>query len=1078
MRLAAYGTISTLVASGVVLQAFHQRANFYSACVHLAQSNACLMILTNFGFFMTLMFGKMIQKIFYGPLRPTEVEHLYEKAWYAITETCLAMTIFRDEFHSGFIAMFTILLFVKCFHWLANDRVDFMEQTPPARPYLFHARLASSLFLLFTIDFLLCRHCVLTLMDLPKPNMLVMFAFEFAILLVNCSSTIGKYLIGITERIITARKTRQLRERRRRQLQRRVDRGDISEEEMRDTLLEEEETGDVIGAWESKSSWGFNLDIATDLLKLTIYLLFFGIVLMFYGLPLHIVRDVYMTVRSFIGRVRDFISYRKATQHMNSRYPDATREEIAREAVCIICREDMVAWSDTPGAPDPQAAPVPADEDSEIIDERLRPKKLPCGHVLHLSCLKGWMERQQRCPTCRRPVLDGPANGQAAANQRGGQANQQWAAPGGGAPEGNAGGANQPPAQGAPQGQAQAPGGDNAPNNIQPQPAAAPAAAQPGLGFNMLMPGGGLVGALARNLAERQRQGLPPVVVPDQVQVPANTQGIPTLQPHQNDITTQLTQNTAQVVQIAIQEVVNQQQIWNQRMVDQMRLMTDEMISIRNSLGVPVPPPTRTTGQASTSTSAPTSSTAGTPSRTTAGLSAGQSTPASTSQGPRAATSPGLANPAAAPVGTSTGTSTGIGSGISVDSTHAPSGPFPPGYQLPPGWSLIPLYPVAQGGQASGFTTPQHNQPVVYSTPPTNQPPSTSASHQASPSPLPSDISLSSSGIRRRGVHRQYSNNLHTYHSMSSPRREEPNPFASAQFSAPPDASSPSTSGQQTANTLSSPSRQMAGMNNSPHQATTSSSPSRHGSISSTSREVLERRHREAHSPRTGSNLSPAGSVRSQQSASNTSSHLTNLSTSTESSLHQVFSPMGPSSTSITSSGRRSDAPTLDTSAEHNHTLHSTHDPTQGRSPTEERRRASAGEILLSETDTAWPAPATFPGSGPESEASLSPSPSLPGSRVGSVRRPRRSSGAGLTGPGGNGSHIGSTGVFNVIPKSQTSSAAGSPVMKHSLGHSDLGSPSRISLDKGKKKSDAYGQAGMEDSERGRARIKEEEEGL
>jgi hypothetical protein len=35
---------STAVALGVILSAFNQRANFYSACVYLAQSNACLMV--------------------------------------------------------------------------------------------------------------------------------------------------------------------------------------------------------------------------------------------------------------------------------------------------------------------------------------------------------------------------------------------------------------------------------------------------------------------------------------------------------------------------------------------------------------------------------------------------------------------------------------------------------------------------------------------------------------------------------------------------------------------------------------------------------------------------------------------------------------------------------------------------------------------------------------------------------------------------------------------------------------------------------------------------------------------------
>ena len=36
--------VSTMLAAGVVVSAFYQRPNFYSACVYLAQSNLCLMV--------------------------------------------------------------------------------------------------------------------------------------------------------------------------------------------------------------------------------------------------------------------------------------------------------------------------------------------------------------------------------------------------------------------------------------------------------------------------------------------------------------------------------------------------------------------------------------------------------------------------------------------------------------------------------------------------------------------------------------------------------------------------------------------------------------------------------------------------------------------------------------------------------------------------------------------------------------------------------------------------------------------------------------------------------------------------
>lgn len=131
------------------------------------------------------------------------------------------------------------------------------------------------------------------------------------------------------------------------------------------------------------------------MIRLGIYVAFFFMLLMFYGLPIHIIRDLFMTTRDFLKRLGAVIRYRKAMQEMN-RHPDATAEELAENNTCIICREDMHPW-------DPNHAGAV---------ERNRPKKLPCGHTLHLGCLKSWLERQQVCPTCRTPVTSdsaGPA---------------------------------------------------------------------------------------------------------------------------------------------------------------------------------------------------------------------------------------------------------------------------------------------------------------------------------------------------------------------------------------------------------------------------------------------------------------------------------------------------------------------------------------------------------------------------------------------------------------------------------------------------------------------------------------------
>ena len=61
-------------------------------------------------------------QLFLGALREAEVERVNQRISQAVIETCLAMTIFRDEFNAKFVALFTVLSFIKVFHWLVQDR--------------------------------------------------------------------------------------------------------------------------------------------------------------------------------------------------------------------------------------------------------------------------------------------------------------------------------------------------------------------------------------------------------------------------------------------------------------------------------------------------------------------------------------------------------------------------------------------------------------------------------------------------------------------------------------------------------------------------------------------------------------------------------------------------------------------------------------------------------------------------------------------------------------------------------------------------------------------------------------------
>lgn len=131
------------------------------------------------------------------------------------------------------------------------------------------------------------------------------------------------------------------------------------------------------GQWEKKAVYTFYLELIRDLLHLSMYLCFFLVIFMNYGVPLHLIRELYETFRNFKIRVTDYIRYRKIASNMNDRFPDATPEEIdSSDATCIICREEMTTA-----------------------------KKLICGHLFHVHCLRSWLERQHTCPTCRALVV-------------------------------------------------------------------------------------------------------------------------------------------------------------------------------------------------------------------------------------------------------------------------------------------------------------------------------------------------------------------------------------------------------------------------------------------------------------------------------------------------------------------------------------------------------------------------------------------------------------------------------------------------------------------------------------------------
>ncbi|XP_059202371.1 E3 ubiquitin-protein ligase synoviolin [Centropristis striata] len=299
MVRAALVTATSLALTGaVVAHAYLLKHQFYPTVVYLTKSSPSMAVLYIQAFVLVFLLGKFMRKVFFGQLRAAEMEHLIERSWYAVTETCLAFTVFRDDFSPRFVALFTLLLFLKCFHWLAEDRVDFMERSPNIS-WIFHFRVLSLMGLLGILDFLFVNHACHSIITRGASVQLV-FGFEYAILLTMVLTTFIKYLLHTID-------------------------------------LQSE------NPWDNKAVYMLYTELFTGFIKVLLYIAFMTIMIKVHTFPLFAIRPMYLAMRQFKKAVTDAIMSRRAIRNMNTLYPDATPEDLqASDNVCIICREEMV----------------------------------------------------------------------------------------------------------------------------------------------------------------------------------------------------------------------------------------------------------------------------------------------------------------------------------------------------------------------------------------------------------------------------------------------------------------------------------------------------------------------------------------------------------------------------------------------------------------------------------------------------------------------------------------------------------------------------------------------------------------
>jgi Ring finger domain len=392
--LCTYRPLSFLSFFLLIWYALRTRKQYYFAVLYIGYSKWAYVIVGNVILASAVSLFHAVISMFFAHtqgLRIQEAEGLQDFFRWNVTETCLALTMFRHELTVTTAIQFVLIITIKCWHYVAAQREQHFRMTEDAiidhhnhnlhgpmsdatvtttttaasslrnyYSYFFfpfrwirpsHLSLVVFLFLLQMLDMYIVQQSITQLLQ-TGPSVKILFAFESAILLVSAWSHIVLWHLHVLDCIIQYGH-------------------DVQEWYIAKKLLH---------PWkEYKATFIFAVELQAQAINFLFYCTFFCIVLTFYGLPINLFREVYISFIKLKERLTAFFNYRQLMASMD-RFRTATDLELNETGrTCIICRDEMTSGADC--------------------------KRLPvCTHTFHKSCLREWLVQQQSCPTCRADI--------------------------------------------------------------------------------------------------------------------------------------------------------------------------------------------------------------------------------------------------------------------------------------------------------------------------------------------------------------------------------------------------------------------------------------------------------------------------------------------------------------------------------------------------------------------------------------------------------------------------------------------------------------------------------------------------
>lgn len=348
--------------------------------IHHLTDGLNLTFLANFLVCQIALFGYLSTYVVFGSLRIIEIEHLADRLpFYGLS---LLFIMFNSDNLLLNISWASCLIVAKLFSIILIDRLDFVQLKlvnsltgidPPTSLRVLRTvafNLYVNILLIFMPVTLFIAKVLAFDLFLGISSMgSLLFGVQFGVIGLEAFVCFGKLILNTYEMVFY-----------------------MSAFSLDDS--DDEEAGELV--WESKGLFEQGIEIIALLLKTVFYAVFIYILYVHSNQspPLNIVQGCFFASLDVLKRCQQFMKILKLSKILDNALADATMEEIeAADSLCIICREDMCT---------PEKY---KEERGKNLHHRRRPKKLSCGHILHIGCLRDWLERSDNCPLCRQKVF-------------------------------------------------------------------------------------------------------------------------------------------------------------------------------------------------------------------------------------------------------------------------------------------------------------------------------------------------------------------------------------------------------------------------------------------------------------------------------------------------------------------------------------------------------------------------------------------------------------------------------------------------------------------------------------------------